>query len=274
MKKEIKEKYPSWVREREGYSLCLTDDLDSLVSCALLKEINNQTISRFFDFETLYKIKGKEEKENLIGVDMDLVNGRCWGNHVVKINKDIDLPKSANINNINNISMQNYTSKFCCSTLLQIISYYNYNISKLSTLAKQLLLCIDSTYLSYNFNKKICYKYLVEQLELEELYSILETYSTYDFTKLKNKLDINQKIFVRYDNKIHTRLDLNVLSSILQLDLTFIQDMEVSTDSKIEYSNNVMKNIWTPSNYSAEDIKGVFSMAITNKNTIKYSKQI
>lgn len=39
MKSKIKERFPQWCSDNEDYELMLTDDIDSLVSCALLKKL-------------------------------------------------------------------------------------------------------------------------------------------------------------------------------------------------------------------------------------------
>lgn len=276
MKKEIMKKFPNWVNEiGEEYGemgLCLTDDLDSLLSVAYLMQINPlYKINLFYTFSNLYGIKGTEHIKNSIGVDLDLLRGKCWGNHVVKANSNIELPLSANINNVNNITMQNYTSKYCGSTVLEIISYYNIDISHLSLLAKKLLLCIDSTFMSYGFNKRLCKKYLVEQMELEELYSILDTTPQSEFYDLKKDYKLNGKIYIK-NNTIETDLNLSELSGLFGVDLTFLTGLKTDITPSMSLTNNVMYNVSKDNTYTNKDLNSVFSMAITNKSTIKYSK--
>lgn len=48
MKQEIKQKFPKWVDNNKKYYMCLTDDLDSLMSCILLEQIKGYEISHFY----------------------------------------------------------------------------------------------------------------------------------------------------------------------------------------------------------------------------------
>lgn len=79
MKKEIKELFPDWTKKEEMeniQSLCLSDDLDSLFSCIVLKKIFPQlTIDAFYTFNTL--LKTNKSIESIVGIDMDLCNGKC-----------------------------------------------------------------------------------------------------------------------------------------------------------------------------------------------------
>ena len=195
MNKRFKEKFPTWVNDKESkYNLILGDDIDSLLSAIFLKSINpNYEINCFYDFSNLYQI----ESNNLesIGSDIDWshsIGKRCWSNHVTKINPNSSInPEAANLNIINGISRENYFRKYCGSTLLQIISYYDIDISKFSEEAKMALLCIDVSFKGYysgfqNDNESNKY-YLNEVLEFPELYNLQQKHSRQDFLDLIDK---------------------------------------------------------------------------------------
>ena len=149
MHQELKDKFPTWVNDPEHgkYNLCCSNDLDSLVSCALLRELKGYPINYFYDFRTLYKAD-REDNRKAIGVDMALASsGRCWDNHVTLARWDSKSnPMAANPNNIFNINAGNkteYVKKYAMSTTLLIYSYYDIPLPK-STEAQKILLAIDT----------------------------------------------------------------------------------------------------------------------------------
>ncbi|MDD2288020.1 MAG: hypothetical protein PHY55_04215, partial [Bacteroidales bacterium] len=81
MLQEIKSQFPAWCSDNTTpFSLTLSDDLDSLLSCYLLEQIKGYPIHYFYDFKNLSKIENANRQS--IGIDIDLVNGKCWGNHL------------------------------------------------------------------------------------------------------------------------------------------------------------------------------------------------
>lgn len=268
LKKELKSKFPEWLKmnEKDGRGLCLSDDFDSFLSCKLIEKITGMKIKGFYDFDFLY---GTEDKKwDLIGVDIDLIKGDCWGNHTT-YNYN---PNSANINNLLKIGRGiHYTRKFAVSTVLTVISYYNYDISNLSLEAKRLLLAIDSTYLSYKFNKNLCKSYF-EKYELMELYEVLESTDLLEFERLKYKYNLKNgskdaKIWMKEGlvGLLDTDIDLIGLSELLQLDLSlptegFLidEEFEQAYIELKEYRRYIHR-------------KRVYSMAMVNKNHIKLS---
>ena len=55
MKKELKQRIPMWYEDITQYELCLTDDIDSLLSCVFLKEKFWTDIRMFYTFSKMYK---------------------------------------------------------------------------------------------------------------------------------------------------------------------------------------------------------------------------
>lgn len=268
MKEGIKNKYPSWISDNKKYNMCLTDDLDSLFSCMLLHKVKGYNITNFYSFDTLYYIDDETSLERLIGVDMDLVEHLCWGNHVTGLNN----PYSANLNVIQGINEDNYYTKYCGSVLLQIISYYNIDISMLSDEALMVLLVVDSTYLSYYFNKDTCSRWLVDVLELNPLWDILQRYSKQDFEKVINKYYLKAKIIID-DGYLKTDIDLEGLSKLFNLSFFMPKNRFIADKNFI----NDGKNTSSFSSYVKDlNSKGIeiFSKAITNKTFVKFSYEI
>ena len=270
MQKEIKELFPEWTKKEEMeniQSLCLTDDIDSLFSSIVLKKIFPQlTIDAFYGFDCLFKTDTKIK--SIIGVDMELLNGKCWGNHVTLLSaEDKKNKKCANLNTVINISRDNYYEKYCGSVLLQIISYYNLDITKLTEEAKMILLCVDSTFLGYWFNNGYyCKKYL-KILELDNLLEVLQKHSKADFELLNRKYNLKSKIYINNDGKLNTDIRLDKLKKLFP-NLPFI------LPKKQFYFVKEYKNIGQATYRKTKkglSNKKIFSLAVTNKNFVKYS---
>lgn len=243
--------------------MCLSNDLDSLFSCVLLKNILGYTINSFYDFEYIYE---NSTGKNHIGVDIDLIQGKCWGNHVTLQNNK----QCANINTILNIGRGNYTQKYCGSTALEIISYYNYDISNLSDLAKKILLCIDSTYLGYYFKGgQVCKNYLVDILELPELYNILENTPKQEFEEIINKYNLKSSIYIDY-NRLRTDIRLKELSEIFGFKITLPKKEFIKNPNRLSVRN---KKLIRSKKYELDKIDtNIFSAVLTYKDSLRYSK--
>ncbi len=145
MKQQLKAKFPKWVNDKEHgkYNLCMSDDMDSLLSCLFLNSMFGYEVKYFYNFNSIYS--AQHEKKPTICVDIAIEKGMTWDNHVVKISdNDIVNPESANINAINGINRDSYFTKYAGSTLLQILSYYDVPMPK-NKEALLILLDIDSS---------------------------------------------------------------------------------------------------------------------------------
>ena len=272
MKNEIKNKYPNWCSDSTTkFDLILSDDLDSLLSCLFLQQIKGHKINHFYDFNNLFR--SKESTNPTIGVDIDLVRGYCWGNHVTMLTPDdmgVNL-NCANLNVINKISKSDYFHKYAGNTILQILSYYEYDISDFSEEAKMILLCIDSQYLGYyskyendrNANKQ----YLCDVLEYEELYKLLKRHSASEFVSLQEKYKLKEKIRIDSEGKLETKIDLNSLSKILNLPFLLPQDVFTVTQSFDNRSYDKPLNV----DYKNSKLDKIFSFAVTSLKEVKYS---
>lgn len=229
MNKEIKDKFPSFCSDNGHYDLVLSDDADSLLVSNFLEVQNWDSTMYFYDFNMLYIAEGHQPKNKIVGCDIDIIkgDGRCWGNHVTAISKQDKInPNSANLNNIKGITSRNYTDKYAGSTLATVMSYYDYDISKLSEQARMLIMCIDSHYYGfYNGFHDTQRKWLVDVLEYPELYDIILKYKEQDFIDLarslkikiprQGKKDRDGKIWINEGGYLETEIDLQGISDIL-----------------------------------------------------------
>ena len=213
MNDKIKKQYPTWVSSGVKYDSCLTDDLDSFFSCLLLEKTLNYKITHFYSFDKLYEDITYVKDRQLIGVDMDMVKFNAWGNHVLKSYN----PNSANINNILRIGTDTYKWKYAGSVLLQIISYYDLDISMLTEECLMILLAVDTTFKMYGFDKSNCRRYLVDILELPELYKLCEKHKRNEFYNLITKYNLHKKIFINKDGMLQTEIDLKSLEVLFNM---------------------------------------------------------
>lgn len=269
MNKEIKKNFPAWVDSDKKYYMCLTDDIDSLFSCILLQQIKEYEISHFYSFSRLYR--GNDFKSNLklCGIDMDLNVGRCWGNHTtLNYNEN-----SANINVIKGINQNTYYSKYAGSTALEIISYYDYDISNLTEEALMVLLCIDGMYIPF-FPWKIDFsgtqrKYL-KDMKLDILIDVAEKHTKQEFINVIEKYKLNKKIFMSEDGELKTSIDLKALSELFNLLFILPKNRFGVTNT---YTDKGL-SLYQFSQFKkdlAEHGGKIFTQAFTNKNYIKFS---
>lgn len=265
MKKEYRKELPRFIDDDlSDYGLILTDDLDSLLSCYLLNQVKGCNISTFYSFEEFYYSEIADSKK-MIGVDMAMVRGKCFDNHVTKNNaNDYYNLQSVNINNIN-VSRTNYTKKYAMSTVLLIYSIYDIPLPE-AELGKMLLLCIDSGFLGYYSGFKATHLKWLEILELDELIPVLEKYDRTDFERLNGEYRLKSKVYMD-NNKLQTDIELDELNEILDMD---IQMPELSFEKldMIQFENKSSK-IKRRSNIKKEKY---FSLAFTSKDKVKYTK--
>jgi hypothetical protein len=258
MKKDIKDKFPKWCNSNEQFDLCLTNDIDSLLSCAILKEIKGYNINYFYDFSNLYRIK--KTQNPAIGIDMALTKGKCWDNHVTLLSNN----KSANINSILGINRNNYCKKYAMSTLLTIMSYYNIPLPP-TIEGQMILLAIDSSYLGHynNYFKPIHNKFL-RTLEYDELIEILDHHTKDDFIEVIKRYNLDKPIQIK-KNKLITKINLPELEGFFNVHLSLPNDEFTKIQNYKYCSINLKENKFK----NTEDI---FSLALTYKNKIVLSK--
>ncbi|MGJ7044628.1 hypothetical protein [Thermoanaerobacterium thermosulfurigenes] len=194
------------------YDLILSNDIDSLLSCRILELIKGYKINYFFDFNSIYRIN--EPINQVIGVDIDFKNLKCWSNHYTR-NGSYHNENSANLNNT--FVMTNYFDKYAGSTLLEIISYYDFDISKFSDEAKMILWAIDVAYKGF-YRKKfrdVHKKWFISVLQLSDLYSILSNHTENDFIEIMKKYNLNSKIWIDKEGYLKTNIKLDEISKVL-----------------------------------------------------------
>lgn len=269
MLQEYINKYPEWTQDNiSKYGLCLSNDIDSLLSCIILKQIKGYDIETFFDFNTIYL--GENKENNLIGVDLAITKGKTWDNHVSTLSQyDKINPKMANINIVEGITRDNYFHKYCGSTLLQIWSFYNLPLPKKGE-CLAVLLGIDSTfkgfYSYYENDRNAHQKYVGDIFRFNQLIELEKKHPQKDFYSIINKFNLSGKIWIDENGILETNINLPALSEV------FLFPVELP---KVKFTPYIrLKNKTCNLNPSRTDYKknGQFSLALTGKNFISYSE--
>lgn len=270
MRKDVREKMPSWVNETDGnnYQLCMSDDIDSLLSCKILENVKGYEINYFYSFDKFF-VGDSDNRKQAIGVDISLMNGKCWDNHISMLSRRDSVNKqSANLNVLYKISRDNYTEKYAGSTLLQIWSYYNIPLPETDE-GKMLLLAIDSAYKGHYIEKfRETQNAWLRILEFEELIELQERYTKKDFERISKKYKLNEKIIVNKDGYLETDLLLNEISEVLGYKL-ILPEIKFTLMKQFKNDRIDMMGKYIP---NKSKLKGkVFSLALTGINNISYS---
>ena len=263
MQQWLKNKFPEWTKQQGNYDLCMSDDLDSLLSCLYLKSLFNYQIKWLYTFKDLYYIP-QNDKFEILCVDIAIERHKTWDNHVVKVDEhDKVNPESANINAINGIHKGNYYSKYAGSTLLQILSFNDIPLPE-SEEGKLILLGIDSAYLGhYSKDFRAIHRRYMEQLELYDLIDLLDKYNDPSvFHDLNRKYKLKSKISVDENGYLQTDIDLAALQGFFDFRLSLPEE-------KFEHKHKFNQSGAWASTIRKPD---VFSFALTSRNQFKYTK--
>jgi hypothetical protein len=233
----------------------LSDDLDSLLSCYFLTKYRDWNVKYFYDFSNIYKEINVINEKNCIGIDMDILKGKCFSNHVV----DNENENCINLNRYFNIHRWNYTKKYGGSTLLMVLSILDIDINTFTEEQQEILLCVDSTFLHYNFDNELAEKYIGDILQYPELIKILKKHDVDYFKNIQGKYNLKSKIYMDDWNLISTDIKLTELSEIFNINL----ELPNVNFEKIG-SFNIGKGV-------PQQDSNIFSLAWTYRNSAIYS---
>jgi hypothetical protein len=269
MQNEYKKYLPKWFEENAQLDLVLSDDIDSLASCALLKRKKNWDIQYFYDFKNTYVNSDSSPMNEKCYVDVAVRSGKAFDNHVSKFSRD-DRSANPEMINLNNfISNDNYTSKYAGSTLLTLWSLFSFPIPKTEE-GKMILLAIDSAYKGHYSEQfaDVQKKYLTEILDLNELYDVIQRHTKEDFERIIDEYKLNSEIYVDENNALQTDLDLGRIGLLLGLSL-YLPDNRFQLCSTYKVKEMTVP-AWL---YDAQQLNedGLFSLAFTYKDSVRYS---
>lgn len=292
---DYREMLPSWIDEDlSDCVMCLSDDIDSLVACALLQRAKGMSVGYFFDFNNVYEFNQGDSRK-AIGVDIAFTSGRCYDNHVTLVHENGHLNRhSANLNSALKINTRNYTEKYAMSTALLVYSlYYGSETaesescnhcgcragdplktrisSKLTEEGRIVLLAIDSGYLGhYKPEFKHTHQRYMRILDLPGMTETLDRHKPEDFAALSNEYNLGSKIWVNGDGKLTTDIDLEGIGRTLGLSLSLPQSPALLCRAGKRGAIDAHKI------ESTEGLRsmGIVSLALTRRNTAQYTKLV
>lgn len=266
MKKDFKEKFPQWVFEDNDFTVCMSDDIDSLVGATILKQVKGWEVEHFYDFNNFYSTNKKDPRK-AVGVDIALVEGKTFDNHVTMLSSNSKPNiQSANPNVIERISRDNYTNKFAMSTALLLWSLYDLPLPSTEQ-GKLMLMAIDSSFLGYykGFKKVQC-KWL-EKFGMEEMIRLQERHQLTDFTEVKRIYNSSEKIHLNEHGLLETNMNLEGISHLLELDI-ILPEKRFQTRKEFERRRYTLKPTSKYNNGVIEKNYYPFSYALTGKNQL------
>lgn len=282
-----------WIDSTNEYGLILTDDLDSLLSCAILKYVKGWNIEQTYIFKAnkpiakskdsqLYDYLGtiKDATHEAIGVDLALTTGKCFDNHLTQFSYDEKInPESINLNRIQNIYRQNYSKKYNLPTVLLLWSLYDLPKENLTDELMMLLIAIDGSYEGFFTDERwvgIHEFWIRDVLDLPKFLECERRHTYKEFKEVREKYNIQRghgKITLSRGHLI-TDIDLNEVNETLAWET----DIQVELPEDKFYRKAVFKdNIAGIKGYPSS-IKTIcdnpFSYALTGKWAVNYSERI
>lgn len=283
-----------WMDAKEKYDLILTDDLDSLLGCAILKSVRDWDIEQCMIFKgnqarynsgkdsTLNDYYGVTENatHDAIGVDFAMVKGKCFDNHLTKFNyDDIQNPESININRSLNYHRNNYYKKYNLSTVLLLWSIYDLPKDNLSDELMMLLIAIDGSYEGFFTKPKyigIHEFFIRDVLDLPQFLECEKRHTRQEFQDIKRKYNIHKGHGKINLNKgfLFTDINIEAINELLALDTNI--KLELPTERF--YKKKIFTDIAVEITGYPSSIRAIcdnpFCYALTKKNFLNYSEEM
>lgn len=282
-----------WIDSTDEYGLILTDDLDSLLSCAILKYVKGWNIEQAYIFKAnkqivkskdaqLYDYLGtiKDATHESIGVDLALTAGKCFDNHLTQFSYGEKInPESINLNRVQNIYRQNYSKKYNLSTVLLLWSLYDLLKEGLSDELMMLLIAIDGSYEGFYTDARwvgIHEFWIRDVLDLPEFLECERRHTYREFKAIREKYNIHKgdgKITLSHGLLV-TDIDLEALNDTLGWETDIqVELLEDKFYKKAVFKDHIAKIEGYPS--SVRTIcDNPFSYALTGKWAVNYSERI
>lgn len=279
MRSDLKNNLPTWYKDEESYyDLVLSDDMDSLVACSILREyMPLWSYGYYYDFDHLYKLRHELDifDVNLKKVWVDVArldNEMGFDNHLL-------LNRNYNAINPNNIAPfgdfgRLYGAKYAGSTTLTVWSVYDVPLPKTEE-GKMLLLAIDSSFLGYyttRFKDACCY-YIGYILGFEELLDVLGRHTKKEFERLQEKYKLKHK-FEIVDGHIKTFSNLDKISELLGVKVCGLEGYSVEKIKDFETIDVVLDIEGFSTMMHSQIDESMYTAAITFSKKLRYSKEI
>ena len=270
-----------WIDGSDEYGLILTDDIDSLLSCSILKQKKNWNVEQILLFKACsqnFDAYGEtlNATHEAIGVDLALTNGKCFDNHLTRFspNGDKDNPQSINLNRIEGISRYRYKDKYNLSTVLLLWSLYDLPKEKLSDELMMLLIAIDGSFDGFYTQEQyipIHEHWIRDVLELPEFLKCERRHTRADFEAIQDKYKLKEKIKIKKSN-LYTDIDIEAINELLAWET----DIQIELPADKFYQKAVVRDNGSYISRDLSSIKKIcenpFCSALTKKNYVCYSE--
>ncbi len=235
---KIRERLPDWYLKinPEKDKLMLTNDIDSLMGCSILRQLFDMEIKSFYDFKSIYFADGIERK-------------------------------AINLNNIFDIK---YYQKYPFNTVILISWLYNIDIEKWTDEQLQVLLSIDTSFKGYyidNSHFKKVYTDWLDKLDYRFLEDrILKKMTKKDFAQIQRRYRLSGYIKIGKNGRLKTNIDLKKLNTLF----SDIIHIELPQDKFKKGRDFTLKQV-NPATETVVPQELIFSMAWIYKNQLKMS---
>lgn len=262
MNKSLYDKFPQWTKEDFNAHTILTDDFDSLIGCAIAKEVKGWEINQFYSFSEKWAIDKNTQLEH-VGVDLSIPKGKTFDNHVMLFDSCSPInPESANLNNILGIHADIYGKKYAMSTTLMMWSLYDIPLPK-SEIGKMFLIALDVGHKGHYSGFREVHNEWLEKLGFTELIDLLNKYDKPCFDAIVAKIKENgEKITIDYDGFLKAgNINLDSLSKGLGIKIELPEEQFTLMNT---YRTQKFNRLYT------EDLsqnKNVYSFALAYKNS-------
>lgn len=267
MKNKLKERFPKWCSDytQNQFVTCLTDDLDSLLGCAIERHVKGNKVNYFYDFDKLF-VSDQTVDKKIIGIDLALHEGKNWDNHVVRVSENDKVnPQSANINALLKVHSGNYFKKYAMSTVLTMWSFCGLPLPKTKE-GKMILLAIDSSFLGHYDNRFIdTHTAYLDLLGFDDLIDLLNETTKGDYFNIQQKYNLKAKIKLNNDGYLQTTLPLAGLQGFFDVELK-LPKQQFTLRNQFESKKASTYQINTK-----QQIENCISFALTRKNEMKYT---
>lgn len=280
---------PSWCEDTTTkYQLMMSDDIDALMCYIFQHERFNRECEYFINstkdrayqsYDKSINRKGKQymhkteiatnKVKDILVLDFSINKQvKAWDNHVINISNYDDYNRlSANMNIATNINKNNYCNKFCISSFITMLSYYDIPVQNWTHEQLIFLCAIDGLYQPFKSaafasqGKKnlhlLDFDFLIDFIK-ENIKEI----ENFDNTYLKKK-----SIWVNENGYLETSLDLDKLSDTIGFNLELPSKQFKSYKEPIE--SIIFNTGRFPTKASIEEYynKKIFNIALTYKGS-------
>lgn len=256
---EIRDKLSPWYKNLDGKNSILTGDFDSLFGHHLIKKKFDIDVKGFYNFKSIYFTDG--DRKNTFGIDMDTMGGKTFGNHLTHFYKNTN---AINLNNyVGNIK---YYQKYPFSTVMLILSLYDFDMESMTDEQLKIILAIDVGFKGYytdkQFFKDVYLKWL-DRLDIRFLEDrILKKTTRKEMYDIILKYNLNGTIRIDPEGYLETNIDLEKISEVFD-DIIELPTHQFNLHKSYQY------RVINPNTQSVPDRDNIISMAWTSNNELK-----